>query len=518
MTTHAPNVEASTPRSLWGRTLDIIRQYLPQLIILVSLLARIPLLTRPLTYREDIWREADTATIARNFLTDPNILLPRINWGGNGPGYVEAEFQLYPWTVSLLYRVFGEHAFIGRAVSLVLTGVALWLFWLLCQRLLTRRAALIALLFLAICPLYVRFSVAYMPEATTMAAYIGGLLLFDKWLEDHRWRTAIGCGVVTAIAGLVKPTALLIGLVFLLLLLARREARRLIQPQLLVLGALVVLPVGAWLVWGAHIHETYGNSFGVISGGDSKFGNVGYWISPDFYIGAEWLDMLWVFGIATLPLGIFGVITAIRRRAPLMLLCGFVAIMIYYFLVARPIYQTTGIQYHVFTMVFAGMAVGIGADRVLELEWPRSRRLSRSVVTLAMVGLAIGGGVVVADEFRDWGSNEITCGAQMRQYIPSTDLVAITSTQTSTTVAGKPANNQNPTLFYWGNVKGWSIAADHVDEPTLNSAQSAGARWLVVDYLDVIQTKAPLMAYLQGKQVVAAPTTDGHCGIYKLEK
>jgi 4-amino-4-deoxy-L-arabinose transferase-like glycosyltransferase len=517
MTTRTPKLDAPSPRSLGGRTLDIVRQYPAQLIIVISLLARVPLLTRPLTYREDIWREADTATIARNFLTDPNIFLPRINWGGNGPGYVEAEFQLYPWTVSLLYRMFGEHAFIGRAVSLALTGVALWLFWLLCQRILARRAALIALLFLAICPLYVRFSVAYMPEAMTMAAYIGGLLLFDKWLEDHRWQTAIACGAVTAIAGLVKPTALVIGLVFLLLLLARREARRLVQPQLLVLGAVALVPVAAWLLWGAHIHETYGNSFGVISGGDSKFGNVDYWISPEFYIGAEWLDMLWVFGIATLPLGIFGVVTAVRRRAPLMILCGFVAIVIYYFLVARPIYQTTGIQYHVFTMVFAAMAVGLGAHRVLELEWPRSRRLSQSVVAFALVCLGIGGAIVIADEFRDWGLNEIACGAKMQQDIPSTDLVAITSTQTSMTVSGRPANNQNPTLFYWGNVRGWSIAADHVDEASLDAVQSAGARWLVVDYLDVIQNKAPLMAYLHNKQEVVPPT-DGHCGIYKLEK
>jgi hypothetical protein len=517
MTTRAPKLEPTPGRSAGQRTSEIIRRYPAQVIIGVSLLARVPLLFLPITYREDIWRQADTATIARNFLTDPNIFMPRINWGGSGPGYVEAEFQLYPWIVSLLYHVFGDHAFIGRAVSLAFTGLALWLFWLLCQRLLDRRAALIALAVLAMCPLYVRFSAAYMPEATTMAAYIGGLLLFDRWLENRRWRTAIACGVVTAVAGLVKPTALVIGLVFLLLLIARREARRLLNPQMLVLAALVVVPVGAWLWWGAHLHETYGNSFGVISGGDSKFGNIGYWTSPEFYFGAAKLDTIYVLGIATLPLAVFGVVTAVRRRAPLLIPCGFAAIAIYYFLVARPIYQTTGIQYHVFTMVFAAMAVGLGAHRVLELEWPRSRRISRAVVAFALVCLGLTTSVVYGDEFRHWGTNEIACGAKMESTIPAGDLVAITSTESSVNVAGRPLNNQNPTLFYWGDRRGWSIADDHVDGAAIDALHAAGARWLVIDYFDVIQNEATLLGYLHDKPLVVPPT-DGHCGIYKLDR
>ena len=50
------------------------------------------------------WRQADTAAIARNLYQNGfNLLYPQIDWGGNSPGYVESEFQLYPFLVALLY-------------------------------------------------------------------------------------------------------------------------------------------------------------------------------------------------------------------------------------------------------------------------------------------------------------------------------------------------------------------------------------------------------------------------------
>ena len=41
-------------------------------------------------YQSDVgWRECDVGAIARNFyIEDMNILYPRIDWRGDGPGYV----------------------------------------------------------------------------------------------------------------------------------------------------------------------------------------------------------------------------------------------------------------------------------------------------------------------------------------------------------------------------------------------------------------------------------------------
>ena len=66
------------------------------------------------------WRQSDTQTIALNF-TKPgvSILRPQISWGGDGPGYVETEFQLYTKAVSLLMGVFGKVEWVGQLVSLL---------------------------------------------------------------------------------------------------------------------------------------------------------------------------------------------------------------------------------------------------------------------------------------------------------------------------------------------------------------------------------------------------------------
>ncbi|MFC4942049.1 hypothetical protein [Pseudonocardia sp. GCM10023141] len=65
----------------------------------------------PMPWLGDIWRPADTATIAHNFYVGGmDLLLPQINWGGAGPGYVDAELQLLPWISAALYHVVGEHA------------------------------------------------------------------------------------------------------------------------------------------------------------------------------------------------------------------------------------------------------------------------------------------------------------------------------------------------------------------------------------------------------------------------
>src|SRR5688572_15459334 len=61
------------------------------------------------------WRQADTQTIALNFARhSSSILLPQIQWGGDGPGYVEAEFQVYTKIVAVLMTVFGEAEWIGQ--------------------------------------------------------------------------------------------------------------------------------------------------------------------------------------------------------------------------------------------------------------------------------------------------------------------------------------------------------------------------------------------------------------------
>ncbi|HEX9007526.1 MAG TPA: hypothetical protein VF889_09540, partial [Bacteroidota bacterium] len=64
------------------------------------------------------WRESDYTQLARNFDREGmNILLPRVDWRGDTPGYVEMEFPFIPWITAAAYRIFGYHEMFLRLIS-----------------------------------------------------------------------------------------------------------------------------------------------------------------------------------------------------------------------------------------------------------------------------------------------------------------------------------------------------------------------------------------------------------------
>lgn len=86
-----------------------LKQYTHLIVIFSGVLLRLPLLFTSLSFGIDEWRQTDTASIAYHFYENGyKLFYPQIFWGGNGPGYVETEFQLYPFLVSILYN-FGNY-------------------------------------------------------------------------------------------------------------------------------------------------------------------------------------------------------------------------------------------------------------------------------------------------------------------------------------------------------------------------------------------------------------------------
>ena len=58
------------------------------------------------------WRQADTASIARNFISNNLIFWqPQVNWAGSTNGFVECEFPLYQYLVANLYKIFGFYQY-----------------------------------------------------------------------------------------------------------------------------------------------------------------------------------------------------------------------------------------------------------------------------------------------------------------------------------------------------------------------------------------------------------------------
>src|SRR6476661_3371680 len=87
------------------------------LILVVALLPRLYKINLPYV---DIagWRQTSVAMMADNYYhRNPNILFPEVSWNGPGESYNGREFQTVSYTASLLYRVFGQHDWVGRLVN-----------------------------------------------------------------------------------------------------------------------------------------------------------------------------------------------------------------------------------------------------------------------------------------------------------------------------------------------------------------------------------------------------------------
>jgi 4-amino-4-deoxy-L-arabinose transferase-like glycosyltransferase len=136
------------------------------------------------------WRQTDTQTIALNFTKgDSHILRPQISWGGDGPGYVETEFQSYTAAVSMLLRIFGDAEWPGQLLSLLAIAAACGVVFTHAARQYSPYAALVAALtFLAARP-SVHLATVVMPDALALLGYVVAWMFFWRYAVEGRTRT-----------------------------------------------------------------------------------------------------------------------------------------------------------------------------------------------------------------------------------------------------------------------------------------------------------------------------------------
>jgi hypothetical protein len=177
----------------------------------------------------------------------------------------------------------------------------------------TDEAANWALFFLVVSRLDIRYSVEFMPESAVLFFYIAALLYFVTWLSTSKRADLFLAAISTALAILVKPTSIHIGLVFAVLAVGQWGVGFLKRREVWISVGLALVPGVLWYWHAKNLYETYGNTFGLLSGGDSKFGNLATWLSPRFYLTLANLDAKWILGYGLLPVFAAGLLVILRR-------------------------------------------------------------------------------------------------------------------------------------------------------------------------------------------------------------
>lgn len=253
------------------------------IVLLIALLTRSVGIFNPVLGWHS-WRQSDTAEITRNFYENGhNILYPQINWGGAGTGYVESEFHIYPFIVSLLYSAFGEHDMFGRMASVLFSILTVFGLYLLVRKLINEDTAIWSAFIYAILPLNIFYGRAFMPESMMLMCTVYSLYFFSEWLDKEEKKYFILAWIFTALAILIKLPAVYIGLPLFYLAFQKYRYGLIKKYSLYILTILIFIPV---VLWYYHAHQLLlngGSSFGIWSYGVDKWGMFSLLTDPAWY-------------------------------------------------------------------------------------------------------------------------------------------------------------------------------------------------------------------------------------------
>jgi hypothetical protein len=415
------------------------------------------------------WRECDTQAISRNFLRDGfDPLRPRIDWRGDTDGAVECEFPLYQLSIASIMTLIGEAEWPGRLLALLAT---IWASLSL-HRLLEMRAgpsgALAGLLVFLVSGSSVMIATRIMPDAFSLALSIASLAAFVRYLA---FGSSLSLGLSVAaltFAALQKPPALQIGMLMFgwTVFLAPRRLR---EPRLWLGFTAILVTVAAWLMHGKSLYEETGLTFGVVSGGDTKFPDLEHLLSPKIHAQLAWTSLQ--YGLSALG-SIALLVMLLRRRldAADIVILATVALSLYGSL-RYSYHHKMGPHYHVFAS-FAGAWLVARA-------WP-ARASSTWWAALLTAVMLQGAWRVQVERTTRTGAIEsplMDIAATIRRLSSPSDLVIVRSQKPRHDKLWQRRNNyENPAMFYQAELHGWVLPADGFELADLKRLRTLGAR------------------------------------------
>ena len=293
-------------------------------LILVAFLAaglaiRLRDIDTPLTRTRDTQTASITANLDRDGVR--GLFYPRVNYPGDHPGYLAFEFPLLNAAQVIVARTFpwvGETAL--KFPSLLSYLILTLSVFDLARRRLDQRAALSSVALLTIFPLSITTSVSPAPDLTAVSLSVFAIAALDRHLDSGRWSTLLASAISFSAASLVKAPMLIIILPCGALILRRRGWGALLNRRMVIMFALALLPLIAWMI---HSHSVNANSqlTAFNTAGDlvanymKQRGRVGLYTDPQWY-SRLWLNLVDGFTWPGLAVAFLGLLVALAIRSP----------------------------------------------------------------------------------------------------------------------------------------------------------------------------------------------------------
>ncbi len=479
------------------------------------------------------WREITNSDIARNFYErSMNLFLPQVNWGGAVKPYVGMEFPLMHWIAALLYWPFGEHAEIGRLISLTFSVGTIWAIYALGSWLFGRPAGRAAAFLFAISPSAVFFGRFFISDTPMVFYSVAAVLAWVVYLEKPSRAACITGTVCAALAFLVKIPAVMI---LAPIAWAAWEARgwSALKDRGLVLGiATAVIATGLWYWHADAIYHRTGLSQAIwhpsgnygppISGAAGPFIGIYHWATaarlkdPAFY--DEMLMRAWALHLTPggFVLALFALLTTWRVRnrriVDVWLAVGLLFILV----------TAEGNIHHEFHQLPllppAALLFGLAAAPAFDGAWLRAKGgrwigpvgSAITVVGIAVLSFRYSG--VIQNLFRPDRLDMIPihAGRAMQPVIDRDALIV--------TVEYEEYGNNSPILLYWAHRRGWSFDKTSITPQVIELLRKDfGARYFVTTIWPILEgTRPDVVQYLQTKKPVALPGAPRDTRVFDL--
>ncbi len=453
-------------------------------VFLAALAFRLWGITHPLLDFHS-WRQTLTATIAKNFYAgDMNLFHPSTHFVNEN---YEFEFPLYTFLVALLYKVFGFHDALGRAVSVVFALGSLGVLYRLVKRYYDETAAVIACGFFAVLPMAVYYTRTFMPESAMLFFSLSMVYGFTRWLDTDRWRYFFLAAGSAALAFLVKLPTLYMGGPLLFLALLKFRSRIFFQYKLYLFVLIALLP--PWL-WYSHMSDLAAR----------QAGETGLWLTNDklanwetltdyrFYklvFGTRVVEKMFAF--TAFPFLVLGMASRPARKEQYVFHVWIASVCAYFLIVAV---GNRVHEYYQLPIIPVGVVfVGKFLSDFFKRRWGRGRlqRDALAWVVIVMIVFIPIHSVYKLTHRLGYNLEYVDLGQKVQEITQENERILL-----------QDGGGDRPQFFYFSDRKGWSLGLEPSLTPeTLQSYKAQGADYYGMIRADLKEANPSLYRYLK---------------------
>ncbi len=403
------------------------------------------------------WRQVNVLMVARNFMDDPNIFLPKIDSNGPFSGITGMEFPLYNYLIYLCTKAFGESYIYGRLINLIISTFGVYYFYKVCQKVVSDQQALVALLILSFSEWFM-YSRKIMPDTISLSLTIIALFYAIGFLQKKaQTKSIILYTLFGTLGGLVKLPALVILSPLAYWFFTDKKAD--LRSKLIFLGAstLVLLPSMFWyFYWFQYLTETYGLVYYFM--GDSLSGGLNQIIGNfPATLRRFYYSSLGYSGFLLLLIGLYFFWT--QKTA----IKTWTFILVSLVLVAFIIKSGFAFHHHDYYILPIVPFLSFIASYTIQLN----KKYVFGLITIFIVE-----GILL--QMKDFSPKE--SHVSYLQYESKLDEIGLSKEDKIITNSGI-----NPTKLYFFNREGWSLENNSLyNSDTLKSAIKHGAKYAVI--------------------------------------